>query len=359
MKEIIFSEPKVASNCNFLSIFSFASIFLFTKKKKKKKNYSRIEEEPSEEDEDEYEDEMTSESSMEGSPISSPHPGQADIEDEVHHQNPDPADIEEEAPHQNHDPAGSDATPISSPNSDPSEDPSTDGIDPVEGSCPNSPGSAFDDEEFVPIQRVELPENSGEPLYEGAELTVLQHYLAVMHYCIRFNPSRVEKEALLKLVSLHCPEENNCLMSLYQLDQFLGDGSGSSKAYEFCGGCHHMFTLNEPTCPNCQTLRYDGPDQNREVLKDFFVVFNLEAELRTRCLGWSILFLSSLFSFSFFPFSLFPFPFFLFPFSFFLFPFSFFLFPFSFFLFPFSFFLLPFLLLPFLSFPFFLSFNNL
>jgi len=64
-----------------------------------------------------------------------------------------------------------------------------------------------EDDPILALQDHPLPENANELLYDGAPLTILQHYLVVQHFSQRFNISRECKSALLSLIRQHCPQE--------------------------------------------------------------------------------------------------------------------------------------------------------
>jgi len=126
-----------------------------------------------------------------------------------------------------------------------------------------------------------LPENYDEKLYEGVDITVLQSYLTIHHHFDKFKPSREERTSILRLIALHCPPDNRCFRSIHLFDQFINNGGGTySTIHEYCGRCHRLFADNELHCLADGTRRYD----QGEAKKDFFVMFNLEVELRTRCL---------------------------------------------------------------------------
>ena len=196
-------------------------------------------------------------------------------------------------------------------------------------------GGGGDDDggQFEPMQDHELPENHLQPIYHNAPLSLIQSYLLTHHHFNRFQPSREEKESVLRLLAFHCFSESLCFQSLYNFENFLGNGLHYSQVHEYCHRCHRHFQQGEAHCPqpNCDALRYEGnaEDQVRAVLKSFFITFDLTAELKTRFLGNSLSFFSFFFFFSF----LFLFFFFFFSFFFFLFLFSFSFFFFFFFVF--------------------------
>ena len=127
-----------------------------------------------------------------------------------------------------------------------------------------------------------LPENYDEKLYEGVDITVLQSYLTIHHHFDKFKPSREEKTSILRLIALHCPPDNRCFRSIHLFDQFINNGGGTySTIHEYCGRCHRLFADNELHCLADGTRRYDQGEAKKDF---FFVMFNLEVELRTRCL---------------------------------------------------------------------------
>jgi len=132
----------------------------------------------------------------------------------------------------------------------------------------------------VALQDLPLPENHAELIYEGADMSRLQSFLAIRLLFDRHRPSREMQLAVLNLVALHAPPENRCFSTLHEFEHFLGAGESTSTAHGYCGVFKHLFLPDQHVCPTDQTPRYGGV--NGDVEQNFFLTFSIETELRTR-----------------------------------------------------------------------------
>jgi len=117
------------------------------------------------------------------------------------------------------------------------------------------------------MQNQPLPDNSNQPLYANAILTIIQSFLLLMHHFIRFNCSREEKTSILKLIRLHIPQPNLAFPSLHRFESYLGDPEQACTTWEFCDYCHNVYEDDELNCPTCDTPRFEGENQT---MKHFF-----------------------------------------------------------------------------------------
>lgn len=60
----------------------------------------------------------------------------------------------------------------------------------------------------------DLNENM-EPRYPSSPISIAESIIAISHFYLRHNLSDSALSDLLELISLHCPEPNKCLSSLY------------------------------------------------------------------------------------------------------------------------------------------------
>ena len=66
---------------------------------------------------------------------------------------------------------------------------------------------------------------------------------------------------------------------MFMFEHFLNNSEDDfSTLHEYCGKCHRLFENNEVQCPTEGNMRYNG-----DAKKDFFIMFSLEMELKTRC----------------------------------------------------------------------------
>ena len=88
---------------------------------------------------------------------------------------------------------------------------------------------------------------------------------------------------MLSLIRLHLPPDNELASSLREIHQFFEVGNHQFvDVHDFCGRCTRIFEGNELECPHCHIRRYKGQSQTP---LNFFVTFNMEAELQTRFNG--------------------------------------------------------------------------
>ena len=94
-------------------------------------------------------------------------------------------------------------------------------------------------------------------------------------------------QALLDLILLHLPPDNDGIETVYQLQQFFRLHDGYAEVFDYCGHCDYLFLENDVVCATCERLRYKGgqAQQEKKTPIDYFILFNMEEELRTRFRG--------------------------------------------------------------------------
>ena len=92
------------------------------------------------------------------------------------------------------------------------------------------------------------------PLYEGADLTILDSYLLLYQFSLRHCITQTAFSELISLVDTHVPKDAKSVTSLYKLRKFFETNFNDlgSQLYNYCAKCHRLLEGDlEPTvCPN-------------------------------------------------------------------------------------------------------------
>lgn len=91
-----------------------------------------------------------------------------------------------------------------------------------------------------------------EPLYEGSDITTTISNILIMTYAKKYNLTQDGFRALIDLIRVHCPKENNCVTSVFKLKSFfcgvLDDDGFQPKQFKYCSVCQGQVPSNETTC---------------------------------------------------------------------------------------------------------------
>ena len=88
------------------------------------------------------------------------------------------------------------------------------------------------------------------PLYEGADLTILDSYLLLYQYSLRHCITQTAFSELISLVDTHLPKDAKSATSLYKLRKFFETNLNDlgSQLYSYCAKCHRLLEGDlEPT----------------------------------------------------------------------------------------------------------------
>ena len=80
------------------------------------------------------------------------------------------------------------------------------------------------------------------PLYDDAELSVLDSHLRMYQYALRHCITTQAFTELISLVETHMPRNSRGVSSLYKLRKFFEENFNDTKchAYEYCSKCHRL-----------------------------------------------------------------------------------------------------------------------
>lgn len=122
-----------------------------------------------------------------------------------------------------------------------------------------------EDEDFAPDHGDHKVSNR--PLYPGCLLTELESAASIMSFILRFQLPQVAIPSLLQLISLHCPDSNNCL-KFHRLKNIF---KNSMKSIERKSIEYHSssYIRAEKTASYCCKIFLDG--QYSYFLIDYFV----------------------------------------------------------------------------------------
>lgn len=80
------------------------------------------------------------------------------------------------------------------------------------------------------------------PLYDNAELSVLDSHLLMYQYALRHCITTQAFTELIRLVETHMPRNSRAVSSLYKLRKFFEENFNDTKCqvYEYCSKCHRL-----------------------------------------------------------------------------------------------------------------------
>ena len=89
------------------------------------------------------------------------------------------------------------------------------------------------------------------PLYEGADLTILDSYLMLYQFALRHCITDTAFSELISLVDTHVPKDAKSATSLYKLRKFFESNFNNlgSQLYTYCTKCHRL--LGDPDLTMC------------------------------------------------------------------------------------------------------------
>ena len=115
----------------------------------------------------------------------------------------------------------------------------------------NDENSEVEDEDSNSEGEEEL-HAANEPLYPGSPVTVAQSLLAVMTFALTHSLTGECIVDLLKLISVHCINKENCITSLYLFKQFFQRlGQSILIFHYYCSGCEITLESKDTVCENC------------------------------------------------------------------------------------------------------------
>ena len=117
------------------------------------------------------------------------------------------------------------------------------------------------------------------PLYDGAELSVLDSHLLMYQYALRHCITTQAFTELISLVETHMPRNSRAISSLYKLRKFFEENFNDTKCqvYEYCSKCHRLIdseTTGVPCSSGCE-----GATVNK------FIYVPVESQLKKKLKG--------------------------------------------------------------------------
>ena len=118
------------------------------------------------------------------------------------------------------------------------------------------------------------------PLYEGAELSVLDSHLLLYQYALRHCLTKQAFMELISLVDTHVPKDSKAASSLYKLRKFFEEHFNDTKChiYEYCAKCHRLLDSEVTGGAGCSS-GCGGSTVNQ------FIFISVEAQLKKKLEG--------------------------------------------------------------------------
>ena len=77
--------------------------------------------------------------------------------------------------------------------------------------------------ESHPVEETGVPSNLMQPLYEGADVTVIESSILLLQFSLRHSLSTSALKDLIQLLTLHLPKSSQCSQSKYKLKKLFTD----------------------------------------------------------------------------------------------------------------------------------------
>ena len=124
------------------------------------------------------------------------------------------------------------------------------------------------------------------PLYEGAELSVLDSHLLLYQYALRHCITKQAFMELISLVDTHVPRDSKAASSLYKLRKFFEEHFNDTKChvYEYCAKCHRLLDSEMTGEAGCSS-GCGGSTVNQ------FIYIPVEAQLKKKLEGNTVVWL--------------------------------------------------------------------
>ncbi len=118
------------------------------------------------------------------------------------------------------------------------------------------------------------------PLYEGAELSILDSHLLLYQYALRHCLTKQAFMELISLVDTHVPKDSKAASSLYKLRKFFEEHFNNTKCqvYEYCAKCHRLLDSEMTGGAGCSS-GCGGSTVNQ------FIYIPMEAQLKKKIEG--------------------------------------------------------------------------
>lgn len=89
------------------------------------------------------------------------------------------------------------------------------------------------------------------PLFPGSPLSIKESVLSILALVLRFSLPGVVIAAVLKLIAMHCPEQNNCKSTLYKFKKYFEHLHSPLTRHFYCSICFRNHPRELLQCPHC------------------------------------------------------------------------------------------------------------
>ena len=93
------------------------------------------------------------------------------------------------------------------------------------------------------------------PLYDGADVSVLDSYLLVYQFALKHGLSKMAIDELIRLLSTHLPRSSKAATSLHTLEKYFAQRLEiTTEVHRYCDMCHRLMEAESDRCENgCQS----------------------------------------------------------------------------------------------------------
>ena len=93
------------------------------------------------------------------------------------------------------------------------------------------------------------------PLYDGADVSVLDSYLLIYQFALKHGLSKVALDELIRLLTTHLPRSSKAATSLYTLEKYFAQRLEiTTEVHRYCDTCHRLVEAESDRCESgCQS----------------------------------------------------------------------------------------------------------
>ena len=93
------------------------------------------------------------------------------------------------------------------------------------------------------------------PLYDGADISVLDSYLLTYQFALKHGLSKVALDELIRLLTAHMPRTSKAATSLHTLEKYFAQHLEiSTEIHRYCDTCHQLVEAGSDQCASgCQS----------------------------------------------------------------------------------------------------------
>lgn len=99
--------------------------------------------------------------------------------------------------------------------------------------------------------------NADQPLYDGASINIRESMLLILTLLINHNLTMTCMEDIIRVIQLHCPNQNLVKNSLFKFRKFfnLEEDNDITHKHFYCTTCERELESEDDDCPSCKNSK--------------------------------------------------------------------------------------------------------